>query len=97
MASAAKTTQIVELVSKETGMSSKDAKAAVKATFAAVGKLLKKNDRVVVTGVGSFSKKIRPADKGGKKATNPFTGASYITKPKPAKTSVKFRAGKDFL
>ena len=97
MASSAKITQVAELVSKETGMSAKDSKAAVKATFAAVGKLLKKNDRVGITGVGTFSKKIRPADKGGKKATNPFTGAAYITKPKPAKTSIKFRAGKGFF
>jgi DNA-binding protein HU-beta len=97
MAASAKTTQIAELVSKETGLSPKEARAAVKATFSAVGKLLKKNDRVVVTGVGSFSKKVRPAQKGGKKAKNPFTGEEYVTKAKPAKTTVKFRAGKTFL
>jgi DNA-binding protein HU-beta len=97
MASTAKTTQIAELVAKETGLSAKQAKAAVKATFDAVGKLLKKNDRVSITGVGSFGKKVRPAQKGGKKAKNPFTGADYVTKAKPAKTTIKFRAGKGFF
>ncbi|HEX2066050.1 MAG TPA: HU family DNA-binding protein, partial [Candidatus Thermoplasmatota archaeon] len=43
-----------------------------------------------------FSKTVRPADKGGKKATNPFTGEPYTTKPRPASTKVKFRAGKGF-
>ena len=94
--SSARTTDIVEHVVKDTGLAKKDAKAAVNATFAAVAKLLKKNERVTVTGVGTFSKKIRPASKGGKKATNPFTGESYVTKPKPASTKVRFRAGKGF-
>lgn len=94
--SSARTTDIVEHVVKETGLAKKDAKQAVNATFTAVARLLKKNERVTVTGIGTFSKKVKPADKGGKKATNPFTGESYITKPKPASTKVKFRAGKGF-
>src|SRR5690349_12181373 len=97
MASTARTTDIAEHVANETGLSKRDAKQAVNATFAAIGKLLKKNDRVVVTGIGAFSKKVKAADKGGKKAINPFTKEPYTTKPKPASTKVKFRAGKAFL
>jgi DNA-binding protein HU-beta len=96
MASSARTTDIVEHVAKETGLSNKQAKQAVNATFTAVAKLLKKNERVTVTGIGAFSKKVKPADKGGKKAINPFTKEPYVTKPKPASTKVRFRAGKGF-
>ena len=87
---------VVEYVAKQTGMSSRDSRQAVQASFEAVGKLLKKNDRVSISGVGVFSKTTRPAQKGGKKAKNPFTGEEYTTKPKPASTKVKFRAGKGF-
>lgn len=94
--SSARTKDIAEHVAEETGLSARDARAAVTATFEAVAKLLKRNDRVVVTGVGAFSKTVRAAQKGGKKATNPFTGEEYTTKAKPASTKVKFRAGKGF-
>jgi len=97
MAPTARTTDIAAHVANETGLSKRDAKDAVNATFAAVAKLLKKNERVVVTGVGAFSKKVKPAEKGGKKAINPFTKEPYTTKAKPASTKVKFRAGKGFL
>jgi DNA-binding protein HU-beta len=94
--SSAKTTHLSEYVAEQTGLNRKDARAAVNATFEGVAKLLKRNDRVTITGVGAFSKTVRPAQKGGQKATNPFTGAPYTTKPKPASTKVKFRAGKGF-
>jgi DNA-binding protein HU-beta len=97
MASSARTTDIAEHVANETGLSKKQARDAVNATFSAIGKLLKKNERVVVTGIGAFSKKVKPAEKGGKKAINPFTKEPYTTKPKPASTKIKFRAGKSFL
>ncbi|HEX2065983.1 MAG TPA: HU family DNA-binding protein [Candidatus Thermoplasmatota archaeon] len=92
----ARTTDIAEHVAEQTGLSPREARAAVNATFEGVAKLLKKNDRVVLSGVGAFSKTVRPADKGGKKATNPFTGEPYTTKPRPASTKVRFRAGKGF-
>ncbi|MEA3203918.1 MAG: Bacterial DNA-binding protein [Thermoplasmata archaeon] len=92
----AKTTHVAEHVAETTGLSLKDARAAVAATFEGVAMLLKKNDRVTITGVGAFSKTVKAAQKGGQKATNPFTGAAYVTKPKPASTKVKFRAGKGF-
>ena len=69
---------------------------AIKTAFEGVATLLKKNDRVSITGVGVFSKTVKPAQKGGQKAKNPFTGEEYVTKSKPASTKVKFRAGKGF-
>jgi len=92
----ARTTDIAQYVAEQTGLSNKESKAAVNATFEGVAKLLRKSDRVVVSGVGAFSKTVKPAQKGGKKATNPFTGEEYTTKPKPASTKIKFRAGKGF-
>lgn len=96
MAKAANTKDLVEYVSKKTSMKPKDARAAVTSTFEGIATLLKKNDRISVTGVGTFAKKVKPAQKGGKKAKNPFTGEEYITKNKPASTTVKFRPGKGF-
>jgi len=96
MPKTAKTTDIVEVVSKKTGLSAKQSREAIKTTFETVATLLKKNDRVSITGVGVFSKTVKPAQRGGQKAKNPFTGEEYTTKPKPASTKVKFRAGKGF-
>lgn len=95
-AKTAKTTDVADYVARQTGMSTREARDAIRATFDGVASLLKKNDRVSITGVGVFSKTVRAAQKGGKKATNPFTGEEYTTKPKPASTKVKFRPGKGF-
>lgn len=87
---------LVAHVQKKTGWTTKESREAVKHTFDGVAKLLKSNDRVSITNVGSFSKTIKPAQKGGKKAINPFTKEPYTTKPKPKTTKVKFRPGKGF-
>ena len=87
---------LVEYVQKQTGWSTKECREAVKTTFEGVATLLKKNERVSVTNVGSFAKKVKPAQKGGKKATNPFTGEPYVTKAKPKQVKVAFRPGKGF-
>jgi nucleoid DNA-binding protein len=92
----AKMADVVEQVAKETGLSSREARQAVQASFGAIGKLLKKNEKVTISGVGVFSKTVKPAQKGGKQAKNPFTGEMYTTKSKPASTKVKFRPGKGF-
>lgn len=42
-----------------------------------------------IPGVLKVKTRVVPATKGGKKATNPFNGETYITKAKPA--SVKLR------
>ncbi len=90
------TSDLVEAIAKKTGMTPKDARKGVKATFEAIASGLKKNDRVAITGMGSFSKTVKPAQKGGKKAINPFTGEEYTTKDKPASTKVKFRPSGGF-
>jgi nucleoid DNA-binding protein len=96
MAKTANMKDLVEHVSKKTGLSGKETRNAIKTTFEGVASLLKKNDRVSISGVGTFAKTIKPAQKGGQKAKNPFTGEEYVTKPKPAQTKVKFRPGKGF-
>jgi len=96
MPGTAKMTDVVDHVANVTGLSNREARQAVQASFEAVGKLLKKNDKVSISGVGVFSKTTKPAQKGGKQAKNPFTGEMYTTKSKPASTKVKFRPGKGF-
>ncbi len=96
MAKTAKITDVADYVAKKTGLSNKQSRESVKATFAGISSLLKKNDRVSVSGVGTFAKSVKPAQKGGKKAINPFTKEEYTTKDKPAVTKVKFRPGKGF-
>jgi len=87
---------LVDWMQKKTGWSASECREAVSATFEGIGTLLKKNDRVSVRNVGSFSKTVKPAQKGGKKAVNPFTGETYTTKPKPKQVKAKFRPGKSF-
>ncbi len=45
----------------------------------------------VLPGIVKFMNVKKPATKGGKKATSPFTGEEYITKAKPATIKVKAR------
>jgi DNA-binding protein HU-beta len=96
MAKSANMKDLVDYVAKKTGMTPKQTREGIKTTFDGVAQLLKKNDRLSISGVGTFSKSTKPAQKGGQKAKNPFTGEEYITKPKPASTKVKFRPGKGF-
>jgi nucleoid DNA-binding protein len=96
MPKTAKIADLAEYVAKKTGMKPRDARTGIMTTFEGIATLLKKNDRVSITGVGIFAKTVKPAQKGGQKAINPFTKEEYITKPKPAQTKVKFRPGKGF-
>lgn len=96
MAKAVGTRELAEWVAKKGGMPTKQARTAIKLTFEGIALNLKKADKVNITGIGSFSKKVKPAQKGGKKAVNPFTGEEYTTKSKPASTKVKFRPGSGF-
>lgn len=96
MAKAVGTRELAEWVGKKASLSTKQARTAIKLTFEGIALNLKKTDKVNITGIGSFSKKVKPATRGGKKAINPFTGAEYTTKSKPASTKVKFRPGSGF-
>lgn len=96
MAKSIGTRELAEFVSKKAGLSTKQARSAIKLTFEGIATNLKRSDKVTVTGIGSFAKKVKPAQKGGKKAINPFTKEEYTTKSKPAVTKVKFRPGSGF-
>lgn len=87
---------LADLVAKKTNLPKKQARAAIATTFEGIASGLKKSGRVSLTGVGSFVKTTKPAQKGGKEATNPFTGEKYITKPKPAQVKAKFRPSGNF-
>ncbi|MGQ0534722.1 MAG: HU family DNA-binding protein [Methanobacteriota archaeon] len=87
---------LADHVAKKTKLKKSQAREAIKAMFDGVGNGLKRAGRVSITGIGSFVKTVKPAQKGGKEATNPFTREKYITKAKPASAKVKFRPSKGF-
>ena len=80
-------TEFVEAIAKETGLTKKDAEAAVNAYNATVTKALKKGDKVAFVGFGTFEVGKRAARTG----RNPQTGATIKIK---ASKAPKFKAGK---
>lgn len=78
-------------------------KAEVQTLYDAMLDLVKKQlgpkgpGEVTLPNLAKLSTVHTKADKGGKKAINPFTKEEYLTKPRPAKTKVKARGLKDFL
>lgn len=80
--------ELVESMSAESGLTKADAKRALEAFIASATKALKKGDRVVLVGFGSFSVSKRL----GRKGRNPQTGEELKI---AAKKVVKFKAGTD--
>ena len=80
-------TELVEAMAKKTGLSKKDAEAALKSFIDTVGTALKKGDKVQLVGFGSFEVAKRAARKG----KNPQTGETIKI---PASKAPKFKAGK---
>ena len=81
--------ELVEAMAKQTGLTKKDADAALKAFIENVEKAVKKGDNVSLVGFGTFSQVKRAARQG----VNPQTGA----KVKIAATKApKFKPGKAF-
>lgn len=78
---------IVESVAEKTGLSKKDAKEVVEATFETIACALANGDKVDVSGFGKFEVKERKARMG----VNPSTGASIEI---AASKSVGFKAAK---
>ena len=70
------------------GLTQKAAGEAFDAAIEAIGKALKKGDRVQIPGFGSFAVSKRAARKG----RNPATGATITIK---ASKNARFKAGKD--
>lgn len=78
---------LVTYVAKKSSLTAKAAKDAVNAVFGAISDTLKKGDKVVVTGFGTFMVRSRAARKG----RNPQTGAPINI---PARKTPGFTAGK---
>lgn len=78
---------LVESVAKKVSLTNKAAKEAVGAVFAIIGDALKKGDKVVVTGFGTFMVRSRASRTG----RNPQTGAAINI---PARKTPGFTAGK---
>ena len=80
--------QLIDAIAAESGLSKKDAEAALKATLNAIEGALVKNDKVVLVGFGTFSVKERAARTG----RNPSTGKSIKI---AASKAPAFKAGKE--
>lgn len=78
---------LVDLVAKKASLTNKAGKEAVQALLDAVRDALKRGEKVVVTGFGTFSVRARAARTG----RNPQTGASIQI---PARKTPGFTAGK---
>lgn len=78
---------LIAQVAKKANLTNKAARDAVQAVFAAITNALKKGDKVVVTGFGTFSVRQRAARKG----RNPQTGDPIDI---PARKTPGFTAGK---
>lgn len=78
---------LVAYVAKKASLTAKASKEAVNSVFGAISDSLKKGDKVVVTGFGTFMVRNRAARKG----RNPQTGAPISI---PARKTPGFTAGK---
>ena len=80
-------TELVAAIAEKTELSKKDAEKALKAFTDVVTEELKKGEKVVMVGFGTFEVADRPARTG----RNPLTGKSIKIK---ASQAPKFKAGK---
>lgn len=78
---------LVEVVSKKANLTAKAAREAVQAVFGSISDALKKGDKVVVTGFGTFMVRSRKSRTG----RNPQTGAPINI---PSRKTPGFTAGK---
>lgn len=79
-------TELIAAVAEKSGITKKDAEAAVNATIASITESLKKGEKVQLVGFGSFEVRNRPARKGH----NPLTGKEIQI---PASKAPAFKAG----
>ncbi len=80
-------TELIAAMAEETGLSKKEAEAALKAFTGAVTEELKKGGKVQIVGFGTFEVSERAAREG----RNPQTGETMEIK---ASKAPKFKAGK---
>lgn len=79
--------ELTELVAKKANLTNKAAKEAVKVFLNAIRDSLKRGEKVVLTGFGTFSLRARKARKG----RNPKTGETITI---PARNAPGFTPGK---
>ena len=79
--------ELTEVVSKKANLTNKAAKETVKVFLNAIRDSLKRGEKVVLTGFGTFSLRARKARKG----RNPKTGAAITI---PARKAPGFTPGK---
>jgi len=77
----------IDIISKNAGITKREAKESIEALFSGITKALKKNQKVTFVGFGTFSTRRRKRRKG----RNPKTGATITI---AAKRVPKFTAGK---
>lgn len=80
-------TELVAAMAEKSGLSKKDAEAALTAFTATVAEALKAGDKIQLVGFGTFEVSERAARTG----RNPQTGAEMVI---PASKAPKFKAGK---
>lgn len=78
---------LINAVAESTGITKAQAGIAVDTVFSSIEASLKSGDKAAFVGFGTFSTVNKPAREG----RNPSTGKTIQI---PAKTSVKFKAGK---
>lgn len=79
--------ELVSAMADKTGLSKKDAEAALKAFTDVVAEELKKGEKIQLVGFGTFEVSVRSARTG----RNPQTGKEMTI---PASKAPKFKAGK---
>lgn len=82
--------ELVEAVAAELSYTQKDAKAVVETIVKVFADTLKKGEKINLTGFGSLDT-VKTSARVGR---NPKTGEAVQI---PAKTKVKFKAGKDLI
>ena len=80
--------ELVEIVSRESGISKKDAEVIVKSVIDSIVSALNKGEKVEIRGFGSFRVRERKA----RNARNPRTGKTIKV---PAKKVPYFKPGKE--
>ena len=79
--------ELVDYIANNAGLEKKQAAAALDATLSGITETLGKKDKVTLLGFGTFS----TSDRAERQGKNPQTGKTMTI---PAKTVVKFKAGK---
>ena len=79
--------ELIELVAKKANLTNKASKEAIKVFLNAIRDALKRDEKVILTGFGTFSLRARKARKG----RNPKTGATITI---PARNAPGFTPGK---